>query len=115
MCEYLLGSKDHFEADREAIAALLKAVPIARTGTADREQRPRGSAVRRARQPGRVCGQRPLQVWLCTRVRLDIASPRLHRDLWINLWVTCLWVCLLICLRAFTCYARGRDRGNWER
>src|SRR6201982_2162846 len=28
----LLGGKDHFEADREAIAALLKAVPNARVG-----------------------------------------------------------------------------------
>jgi hypothetical protein len=32
MYDYLLGGKDHFEADREAIAALLKAVPNARTG-----------------------------------------------------------------------------------
>ena len=32
MYDYLLGGKDHFEADREAIAALLKTVPNARTG-----------------------------------------------------------------------------------
>ena len=32
MYDYLLGGKDHFEADREAITALLKAVPNARTG-----------------------------------------------------------------------------------
>ena len=32
MYDYLLGGKDHFEADRAAIAALLKAVPNARTG-----------------------------------------------------------------------------------
>jgi S-adenosyl methyltransferase len=32
MYDYLLGGKDHFEADREAIGALLKAVPNARTG-----------------------------------------------------------------------------------
>ena len=32
MYDYLLGGKDHFEADRGAIAALLKAVPNARTG-----------------------------------------------------------------------------------
>jgi hypothetical protein len=32
MYDYLLGGKDHFEADRDAIAALLKAVPNARTG-----------------------------------------------------------------------------------
>lgn len=30
--DYPLGGKDHFEADREAIAGLLKAVPNARTG-----------------------------------------------------------------------------------
>jgi hypothetical protein len=32
MYDYLLGGKDHFEADRAAIGALLKAVPNARTG-----------------------------------------------------------------------------------
>jgi S-adenosyl methyltransferase len=32
MYDYLLGGKDHFKADREAIAALLRAVPNARTG-----------------------------------------------------------------------------------
>jgi hypothetical protein len=32
MYDYLLGGKDHFEADRAAIAALLQAVPNARTG-----------------------------------------------------------------------------------
>jgi hypothetical protein len=32
MYDYLLGGKDHFEADRDAIAGLLKAVPTARTG-----------------------------------------------------------------------------------
>jgi hypothetical protein len=32
MYDYLLGGKDHFEADRDAIAALLKTVPNARTG-----------------------------------------------------------------------------------
>jgi S-adenosyl methyltransferase len=32
MYDYLLGGKDHFEADREAIGALLQAVPNARTG-----------------------------------------------------------------------------------
>jgi hypothetical protein len=32
MYDYLLGGKDHFEADRDAIGALLKAVPNARTG-----------------------------------------------------------------------------------
>ena len=32
MYDYLLGGKDHFAADREAIAALLQAVPNARTG-----------------------------------------------------------------------------------
>ena len=32
MYDYLIGGKDHFEADRAAIAALLKAVPNARTG-----------------------------------------------------------------------------------
>ena len=32
MYDYLLGGKDHFEADRAAIAALLKAVPNARSG-----------------------------------------------------------------------------------
>ena len=32
MYDYLLGGKDHFEADREAITELLKAVPDARTG-----------------------------------------------------------------------------------
>jgi len=32
MYDYLLGGKDHFEADREAIAGLLKSVPNARTG-----------------------------------------------------------------------------------
>jgi hypothetical protein len=32
MYDYLLGGKDHFEADRAAIAALLKTVPNARTG-----------------------------------------------------------------------------------
>src|SRR5689334_13930012 len=32
MYDYLLGGKDHFEADREAIAALMRAVPSARTG-----------------------------------------------------------------------------------
>jgi hypothetical protein len=32
MYDYLLGGKDHFEADREAIAALLKSVPNARIG-----------------------------------------------------------------------------------
>jgi S-adenosyl methyltransferase len=32
MYDYLLGGKDHFEADRQAIAGLLKAVPSARTG-----------------------------------------------------------------------------------
>jgi len=32
MYDYLLGGKDHFEADREAVTALLKAVPDARTG-----------------------------------------------------------------------------------
>ncbi|MGH3250472.1 MAG: SAM-dependent methyltransferase [Trebonia sp.] len=32
MYDYLLGGKDHFEADRDAIANLLKAVPNARTG-----------------------------------------------------------------------------------
>ena len=32
MYDYLLGGKDHFEADREAIAALLQAVPNTRTG-----------------------------------------------------------------------------------
>jgi hypothetical protein len=32
MYDYLLGGTDHFEADREAIGALLKAVPNARTG-----------------------------------------------------------------------------------
>ena len=32
MYDYLLGGKDHFKADREAIAGLLRAVPTARTG-----------------------------------------------------------------------------------
>jgi hypothetical protein len=32
MYDFLLGGKDHFEADRQAIAGLLKAVPNARTG-----------------------------------------------------------------------------------
>lgn len=32
MYDYLLGGKDHFEADRAAISSLLKAVPTARTG-----------------------------------------------------------------------------------
>jgi len=32
MYDYLLGGKDHFEADRAAIGALLEAVPNARTG-----------------------------------------------------------------------------------
>jgi hypothetical protein len=32
MYDFLLGGTDHFEADREAIAGLLKAVPNARTG-----------------------------------------------------------------------------------
>jgi hypothetical protein len=32
MYDYLLGGKDHFEADRQAIEALLQAVPNARTG-----------------------------------------------------------------------------------
>ncbi len=32
MYDYLLGGKDHFEADRKAIGALLKSVPNARTG-----------------------------------------------------------------------------------
>ena len=32
MYDYLLGGKDHFEADRQAITALLQAVPNARTG-----------------------------------------------------------------------------------
>jgi hypothetical protein len=32
MYDYLLGGKDHFAADRDAIANLLKAVPNARTG-----------------------------------------------------------------------------------
>ena len=32
MYDYLLGGRDNFEADRQAIAALLKAVPNARTG-----------------------------------------------------------------------------------
>jgi hypothetical protein len=32
MYDFLLGGKDHFEADRNAIAGLLKAVPTARTG-----------------------------------------------------------------------------------
>ena len=32
MYDYLLGGQDHFEADRAAIAGLLKAVPSARTG-----------------------------------------------------------------------------------
>jgi hypothetical protein len=32
MYDYLLGGKDHFQADREAIAGLLRAVPTARTG-----------------------------------------------------------------------------------
>jgi hypothetical protein len=32
MYDYLLGGKDHFAADREAIGALLEAVPNARTG-----------------------------------------------------------------------------------
>jgi hypothetical protein len=32
MYDYLLGGKDHFEADRAAISSLLQAVPTARTG-----------------------------------------------------------------------------------
>jgi len=32
MYDYLLGGKDHFKADRDAIAGLLRAVPTARTG-----------------------------------------------------------------------------------
>jgi SAM-dependent methyltransferase len=32
MYDYLLGGKDHFQADREAISGLLQAVPTARTG-----------------------------------------------------------------------------------
>ena len=32
MYDYLLGGKDHFEADRAAIAGLMKTVPTARTG-----------------------------------------------------------------------------------
>ncbi len=32
MYDYLLGGKDHFEADRQAIAGLLQSVPSARTG-----------------------------------------------------------------------------------
>jgi hypothetical protein len=32
MYDYLLGGKDHFKADRDAIAGLLRAVPSARTG-----------------------------------------------------------------------------------
>ena len=32
MYDYLLGGKDHFEADRAAIAGLMKTVPNARTG-----------------------------------------------------------------------------------
>lgn len=32
MYDYLLGGKDHFKADRDAIAGLLRAVPNARTG-----------------------------------------------------------------------------------
>ena len=32
MYDYLLGGKDHFKADRDAIAGLLRAIPSARTG-----------------------------------------------------------------------------------
>ena len=32
MYDYLLGGKDHFAADRDAIGKLLRAVPTARTG-----------------------------------------------------------------------------------
>jgi hypothetical protein len=35
MYDYLLGGQDNFEADRAAIASLLKAVPSARTGAAE--------------------------------------------------------------------------------
>jgi hypothetical protein len=35
MYDYLLGGKDHFKADRDAIAGLLRAVPTARTGAGE--------------------------------------------------------------------------------